>query len=467
MTDFKKYQSPFSWRYGSEPMRQIWSEHNKRLLWRNIWVALAETQFEYGLVTPEQVANLRAHMDQVDLARSLEIEHEIKHDLMAEIRVFAEQAKIGGGVIHLGATSMDVEDNADAIRLRQSMDLVLVSLKSLLEILIQLIDRYADTPLIAYTHLQPAEPSTLGYRLALYAQDLHQDLRSIETSRNAIRGKGFKGAVGTGASYAELIGSENLVDFEYKLSEKLDLPFYPVTSQTYPRKQDYTLLTAIAGLGQSLYKLAFDLRILQSPSVGEIAEPFGVHQVGSSAMPFKRNPILAEKINSLGRYLAGLPRVAWDNAAHSLLERTLDDSANRRIILPEAFLAIDEMLKNALEIFSGFTVDEKTMKKNLRIYGPFAATERVLMAAVKAGADRQLMHEAIRGHAMQAWEAIRAGEENPLESLLSDDEGLSHYLSTEQISELMMYESHLGNAPLRARQLADRLASEIKLKAGT
>ncbi len=448
-------------------MRQIWSEHNKRLLWRNIWVALAETQFEYGLVTPEQVANLRAHMDQVDLARSLEIEHEIKHDLMAEIRVFAEQAKIGGGVIHLGATSMDVEDNADAIRLRQSMDLVLVSLKSLLEILIQLIDRYADTPLIAYTHLQPAEPSTLGYRLALYAQDLHQDLRSIETSRNAIRGKGFKGAVGTGASYAELIGSENLVDFEYKLSEKLDLPFYPVTSQTYPRKQDYTLLTAIAGLGQSLYKLAFDLRILQSPSVGEIAEPFGVHQVGSSAMPFKRNPILAEKINSLGRYLAGLPRVAWDNAAHSLLERTLDDSANRRIILPEAFLAIDEMLKNALEIFSGFTVDEKTMKKNLRIYGPFAATERVLMAAVKAGADRQLMHEAIRGHAMQAWEAIRAGEENPLESLLSDDEGLSHYLSTEQISELMMYELHLGNAPLRARQLADRLASEIKLKAGT
>lgn len=372
-------------------MRQIWSEHNKRLLWRNIWVALAETQFEYGLVTPEQVANLRAHMDQVDLARSLEIEHEIKHDLMAEIRVFAEQAKIGGGVIHLGATSMDVEDNADAIRLRQSMDLVLVSLKSLLEILIQLIDRYADTPLIAYTHLQPAEPSTLGYRLALYAQDLHQDLRSIETSRNAIRGKGFKGAVGTGASYAELIGSENLVDFEYKLSEKLDLPFYPVTSQTYPRKQDYTLLTAIAGLGQSLYKLAFDLRILQSPSVGEIAEPFGVHQVGSSAMPFKRNPILAEKINSLGRYLAGLPRVAWDNAAHSLLERTLDNSANRRIILPEAFLAIDEMLKNALEIFSGFTVDEKTMKKNSTDLWSFRG-DRTGAHGCRQGGRRQAAH---------------------------------------------------------------------------
>ena len=366
MTDFRNYQSPFSWRYGSEPMRQLWSEHNKRLLWRKIWVALADVQNEYGFVSSEQVADLSAHMEQVDLARSLEIEHEIKHDLMAEIRAFAEQAKIGGGIIHLGATSMDVEDNADAIRLRQSMSLVLDKLAALLEKLTQLIDRYADTPLIAYTHLQPAEPSTLGYRLALYAQDLHEDFQSIETSRNTIRGKGFKGAVGTGASYAELIGGENLVEFENKLSEKLDLPFFPVTSQTYPRKQDYTILAAIAGLGQSLYKLAFDLRILQSPSVGEIAEPFGMHQVGSSAMPFKRNPIQAEKINSLGRYLAGLPRVAWDNAAHSLLERTLDDSANRRIILPEAFLAIDEMLKTAMEIFTGFTVDENAMRKIYR-----------------------------------------------------------------------------------------------------
>ncbi len=300
MTDYKNYQSPFSWRYGTEPMRLLWSEHHKRLLWREIWVALAEVQETYGLVTPEQSADLRAHMKGVDMERSLAIEQEINHDLMAEIRIFAEQAKLGGAILHLGATSMDVEDNADALRLRQSLDLTLARLASLLEILIKLIGQYAELPLIAYTHLQPAEPSTLGYRIALYAQDLLEDFKQIKSQHDAIRGKGFKGAVGTGASYAELIGKEHLAEFEIKLGEKLSLSFYPITAQTYPRKQDYAILSALAGLGQSLHKMAFDLRILQSPPIGELSEPFGSRQVGSSAMPFKRNPIKAEKIDSLG-----------------------------------------------------------------------------------------------------------------------------------------------------------------------
>ena len=200
-------------------------------------------------------------------------------------------------------------------------------------------------PLIALTHLQPAEPSTLGYRLASYAQDLLEDWHMLRERRQSLRGKGFKGAVGTGASYAELIGAENLAGFEQRLSEQLGLPFYPVATQVYPRKQDYRVLSALAGLGGSLYKFAFDLRILQSPSLGELSEPFGKKQVGSSAMPFKRNPISAEKIDSLARSLAQMPRVAWDNAAHSLLERTLDDSANRRSLLPEAFLITDELLR--------------------------------------------------------------------------------------------------------------------------
>jgi adenylosuccinate lyase len=467
MTDYKNYQSPFSWRYGTEPMRQLWSEHHKRLLWREIWVALAEVQENYGVVTPEQSADLRAHMNDVDLQRSLAIEQEIKHDLMAEIRVFAEQAKRGGAILHLGATSMDVEDNADALRLRQSISLTLSRLASLLENLVKLIGQYAETPLIAYTHLQPAEPSTLGYRMALHAQDLLEDFKQIKIQRDTIRGKGFKGAVGTGASYAELIGKEHLAEFEIKLGEKLGLPFYPITAQTYPRKQDFTILSVLAGLGQSLYKMAFDLRILQSPPFGEMAEPFGSRQIGSSAMPFKRNPIQAEKIDSLGRYLAGLPRIAWDNAAHSLLERTLDDSANRRIILPEAFLAIDEMLKTASEIFADLRVDEKAMQRNLKIHGPFAATERVLMAAVKSGADRQQMHELIRGHALRAWEAIQAGEANPLEDLLTKDRELAKFLNKEQIRELMKYESHLGDAPERARQLIVQIQREIKSKVGT
>ncbi|MCX6066393.1 MAG: lyase family protein [Chloroflexi bacterium] len=334
MTDFTIYQSSFSWRYGSNEMRQIWSEHHKRQLWRQIWVALAEVQSAYDLVRPEQAKDLRAHMNEINLPRALEIEAEIQHDLMAEVHTFAEQATLGGGIIHFGATSMDVEDNAEALRLRQSLDLTLIALHGLIRTLGLLIVKYADTPLIAFTHIQPAEPSTLGYRLAQYAQDLFEDYRAIDAQRSAMRGKGFKGAVGTGASYSELIGVEELENFERQLSEKLDLPFYPIATQTYPRKQDYSVLSALASLGQSLYKMAFDLRLLQSPPIGELSEPFGRKQVGSSAMPFKRNPIRAEKINSLGRYLAQLPRVAWDNAAHSLLERTLDDSANRRTILP-------------------------------------------------------------------------------------------------------------------------------------
>jgi adenylosuccinate lyase len=461
MPDFETYLSPFTWRYGTPAMRRLWSEQNKRLLWRKIWVALAEVQSEYGLVTPEQVADLRAHMTEIDLPRALEIEAEIQHDLMAEVRVFAAQSPVGGGIIHLGATSMDIEDNADALRLRTALDLVLESIKPLLRTLSLLIEKYADLPLMAFTHLQPAEPSTLGYRFAMYAQDLLKDYQVIREQGLGIRGKGFKGAVGTGAAYAELIGVEKLPEFEKKLSEKLNLPFYPVASQVYPRKQDYDVVSALAGLGASLYKFAFDLRLLQSPPLGELSEPFGEKQVGSSAMPFKRNPIRAEKINSLARYLAALPRIAWDNAAHSLLERTLDDSANRRIFLPEAFLATDELLRTANSLLKGLRVDEAAIARNLTIYGPFAATERVLMALVKSGADRQEMHERIRSHAMKAWEAVRAGEENPLASLLCKDAIMTEYLSEEELRRLMDARSHLGDAPERAREMAKTIQEII------
>lgn len=462
MTDYTSYQSPFSWRYGSSEMRRIWSEHHKRLLWRQIWVALAEVQANYGLVRSEQVTDLLAHSTEINLPRALEIEAEIQHDLMAEVRVFAEQAALGGGIIHFGATSMDVEDNADALRLRQSLDLIIQSLRGILRSLAALMRQYAHTPLIAFTHLQPAEPSTFGYRLAQYAQDLFSDYKTLAAVRQGIRGKGFKGAVGTGASYAELFGAGELANFESQMSVKLKLPFYPVATQTYPRKQDYTVLAALAGLGQSLYKMAFDLRLLQSPPIGELSEPFGAKQVGSSAMPFKRNPIRAEKIDSLGRYLAQLPRVAWDNAAHSLLERTLDDSANRRTILPEAFLAADEMLKTTGEILAGLKVDERALARNLDIYGPFAATERVLMAAVKGGANRQDMHELIRGQAMRAWESLRNGEPNPLAANLAKDTDLLKYLLLEQIHESMDYHSHLGDAPKRTLELAETILGEIQ-----
>jgi adenylosuccinate lyase len=455
--DFTTYQSPFTWRYGSDAMRRLWSEHNKRLLWRRIWVALAEVQSGYGLVTPEQAADLRAYAAEINLPRALEIEAEIHHDLMAEVRTFAEQAKLGGGIIHFGATSMDVEDNADALRLRDGLDLTLESLRGVLTALQAHLVKYADTPLIAFTHIQPAEPSTLGYRLAQYAQDLLEDYQALRFQRQNIRGKGFKGAVGTSASYAELFGEGKLAEFEQRLSEKLDLPFFDVATQTYPRKQDYSVLAALAGLGQSLYKMAFDLRILQSPPLGELSEPFGSKQVGSSAMPFKRNPIRAEKIDSLGRYLAQLPRVAWDNAAHSLLERTLDDSANRRTVLPEAFLAADEMLRTMKGILDGLRVDERALARNLAIYGPFAATERVLMAAVKAGASRQDMHELIRDQSMRAWEAVRNGEPNPLVENIASDAEILKFLGKAQVLALMDYRGHVGNAPAKARAMAEKI----------
>jgi adenylosuccinate lyase len=452
--DYDTYLSPFTWRYGSPAMRRLWSEAHKRRLWRQLWVTLAEVQSEYGLVQPAQVADLRRHMEEIDIARAMAVEAEIQHDLMAELRVFSEQAPLGGGILHLGATSMDIEDNADVLRIRQALDMILTSLRSLLLDFARQVETWADIPLIAFTHLQPAEPSTLGYRLAGYAQDLLLDWDALTSVRMGIRGKGFKGAVGTSAAYAELIGIEKLGEFEQRLSEALELPFFPVTSQVYPRKQDYSVISALAGLGGSLYKFAFDLRLLQSPLVGEWAEPFGKKQVGSSAMPFKRNPISSEKINSLGRLLAQMPRIAWDNAAHSLLERTLDDSANRRTLLPEAFLIADELLRTSSRLINGLVVHEGVLKRNLELYGPFAAIERVLMALCKAGADRQVMHECLRQHSMTAWAAVQTEAVNPLVDLLTCDSELLVYLPKEEIDRLMDANAHVGDAPQRAQALS-------------
>ena len=462
--NFKTYQSPFTWRYASPEMRTIWSEVNKRRIWRRLWVALAETQAEFGLVGAEQVANLRAHADSVDIDRALEIEAEIQHDLMAELKTFAEQAPVGGPVIHMGATSTDITDNADVIRTQHSLDLVLARLGELLLLLAEKIDTWADLPLIAFTHLQPAEPSTLGYRLAQYGQDLLWDWKEISNLRESLRGKGFKGAVGTGASFADLIGAGNLALFEQTLSSRLGISFYPVSTQVYPRKQDYTLASTLAGFGASLHKFAFDLRLLQSPVIAELSEPFGKKQVGSSAMPFKRNPINAEKIDSLARLLAQMPRLAWDNAANSLLERTLDDSANRRILLPETFLLCDELLLVATRIIKGLQINETALAHNLSNYAPFAGIERVLMALVKAGADRQEMHEILRRHALAAWKTIQFGEASPMETLITTDDKILDYLSRTELQLIMNVNQYIGDAPQRAKKLAIEIQNTCEVQ---
>jgi len=465
---YETYLSPFTWRYGTEAMRRLWSQTYKRRLWRRVWVALARAQHEAGLVTAEQLADLEAHESEVNIARALDIEAEIHHDLMAEVRAYAEQCPVGGGIIHLGATSMDVEDNVDALRLREGLDLILASARELMTALAERIDAHADQTCIAFTHIQPAEPTTVGYRLAQYGQDLLIDHGELSRVRAEIRGKGIKGAVGTSASYEALLEGTDVspAQLEARVMSLLDLTPFDVTTQTYPRKQDWLVLNALAGLAGTLYRLALDLRLLQSPPIGEWGEPFGSKQVGSSAMPFKRNPVAAEKIDSLARFVAALPRVAWDNAAHSLLERTLDDSANRREVLPSAYLAVDEILRAAKRIVGGLRVNERAIARNMEVYGVFAATERLLMALVKAGADRQEVHEVIRGHSLAAWASLQAdpGAENPLPARLSADERVTGYLAPEQVLSLLDASGYVGDAPERARGMAAQLGTEAETR---
>ena len=457
------YASPFSTRYGSVAMRRIFSEKNRRLLWRRIWIALAEAQQQFGLVTAEQVEDLRQHAPEVTLERSLEIEKEIGHDVMAEVRAFAELCPVGGGIIHWGATSADITDNADVLRMRDGMDLLLDGFRSLLQSLAAQIERYSDLVVLGYTHLQAAEPTTLGYRLALYGQDLVEHWEDLRRVRDGLRGKGMKGAVGTAASYGEMLSGKNVSPdvIDATVMESLGLKAFPVTSQTYPRIQDYRLLSALAGLAASLHKYAFDLRIMQSAGFGEVREPVGKRQVGSSAMPFKRNPVRAESVCSLARFVAVLPQVAWQNAAQNLLERTIDDSANRRSILPEAFLATEEMLRVMTGITGGLDVDEAGIKSNLARFGAFAASERVLMALVAAGADRQAMHERIREHSRKAWDALREGRPNPLADYLAADVDMLKHLQPARIRGLMDAGAYVGTAPERAREMAERIKAAL------
>ncbi len=457
--DETTYASPFSWRYGRAELRELFSERERRRLWRSVWVALAESQARSGLVSAAELADIRAHRNDIDIPAAHAIEREIGHDLMAEIRVFASQATVGGGKIHLGATSMDIEDTVETYRMRRALSLLGESLHALLAAFAARIDEHAERVCIAYTHLQPAEPTTVGYRLAVYAQDLLIDEAQFRVAFEALTAKGIRGAVGTSAAYERLLQGtgRRAKDQEADVLAHFDLVARDVSTQTYPRKLDYLVLSTLAGLGASLAKFAMDMRILASPGFGEMFEPFGAKQVGSSAMPFKRNPVLAERIDSLARLLVGYADTAWHNAATNMLERTLDDSANRRTILPEAFLCADELLSLARKIVGGLRIDERRITQNLRTFGPFAGSEAVMMEAVKAGADRQVLHESIRDAAMISYERLAAGGDNPLATLLADNDELTKYLDPAEIRSLLDPTDHIGDAPERARSLVARI----------
>ncbi len=445
------YTSPFSWRYGSPEMRTIFSEEYRLQLWRTIWVALASAQSEAGLITSEELQDLKKHQKNIDIERINEIEKKTRHDVVAAIREFAEKATIGGGKIHLGATSMDIVDNADTLKMSVAIEIVEKKVRELLKMFARQIKKYESVPCIGYTHLQPAEPTTIGYRLAFYAQDLLTDLAHLQFVKTQLKGKGFKGAVGTAASYTSVLKGTKMTpeEMESVVMKSLGIEAAIITTQVSSRKVDYLVLSALASIASSLSKFASDLRILQSPTIGEWSEPFTKTQVGSSAMPFKKNPITAENICSLGRYIETLPPVALQNASHSYLERTLDDSANRRIIIPESFLALDQMLVSATKIVEGLVIHTKKVQHNLDQFAPFAATESILIAVVKKGADRQKMHELIREIAMEAWQSVQEGQVNPISDLLIQNKSIQKYIPPEEIASLLDVNHHIGDVTKR------------------
>lgn len=458
--DFNTYISPFSWRYGSEEMRHVFSEQHKYELWRKIWVALAEAEYKAGLVSRNELNDLKMQQNNVDISRILELEAETKHDVFAAIKEFAEKAKIGGGKIHLGATSMDVVDNAETMRLAEALKIVESRLAVLLKLFIEKVEKYANVPSMGYTHLQPAEPTTVGYRFAFYTQDLLLNYELLQFVKTQLKGKGMKGAVGTAASYTSLLRNTktSVEELEKYVMRNLGLDAALITTQVQPRQYDYLVLTVLSSIASSLAKFAGDLRILQSPAYGEWSEPFGKKQVGSSAMPFKKNPINSEKICSLARYLQPLPAVVLENATVSYLERTLDDSANRRIVIPEAFLTLDEIMVTAENLIQNMVINENRITQNLDQYAPFAASEVILMEAVKKGADRQEMHDVLKEIAMEAWPIVQEGKSNPMADLLMRSTAVKKFLSEEEIKEQLKVKSHVGNASQRAI----RLVKEVK-----
>ncbi len=452
---FDTYLSPFTWRYGSPEMRSLFSEVEKRAAWRRVWLALAEGERRFGLLSKEELDDIRAKSgkEQVDIAAAHELEKKIRHDLMAELRTFAGQAKVGGGKLHLGATSMDIEDNADVASYQKALDLVLTRLGACLLEARRKILEYKGTACMAWTHLQPAEPTTLGYRFANYAQDLVLDVKTIEAVRGLLSGKGVKGAVGTSASFKALLGTDARVrELEGAVMGRLGIAPIEVSTQTYPRKLDFLILLVLSSVAQSCHKFGLDLRVMQSPAFGELSEPIKDLQVGSSAMPFKRNPVLAERMCSLARLVSALSAVGFSNAANSILERTLDDSAARRIVMPEAFLAVDECLAIYGELMGGMRVYPAMLRLNLERYGPFAGTEAVLMKVVERGGDRQKVHEAIRKRSFAAWEEVMGGRPNPIEKMLASDRTITSKVGTRELKELMNPKAHVGDAESRCER---------------
>ena len=418
------YENPLCSRYASKEMQRIFSPDFKFSTWRRLWIALAEAEQELGLpITDAQLAEMRAHVDDIDYDRAADYERRLRHDVMAHIRTYGDVCPAAKPIIHLGATSCYVGDNTDVIQLREGMVRIRVLLVNAIAALGDFARAHKDVPTLAYTHYQAAQPTTVGKRACLWAQDLVMDLDRLEFELDHLRLLGCKGTTGTGASFLELFGgdAEKVYALEAKIAEKMGFrACMPVSGQTYSRKVDYQVLSVLSGIAQSLHKAATDLRLMAH--MKEFDEPFEAEQVGSSAMAYKRNPMRCERVCSLARYVMNTAQNTADTAAVQWLERTLDDSANRRISLPEAFLATDGALTLLINVLRGGRIYPKVMEKHLREEMPFMATENILMHAVTLGGDRQELHEAIRVHSQAAAAKVKleGGENDLLDRLLAD-----------------------------------------------
>ena len=456
------YESPLASRYASKTMLHLFSPDMRYETWRRLWVALARAEHTLGLpITQAQVDELAAHVSPIDYDVVAAREKEVRHDVMAHIYAYGLDAPGAKGVIHLGATSCYVTDNADLILYREALRYLERELKAAMRNLCEFADRYAAMPALAYTHYQPAQLTTIGKRASLWLQDLMLDLEEVQDTLRAFRFLGCRGTTGTEASFVELFDGDTAKIDEMNRQIAAEFGFkrcYPVCGQTYPRKLDSRILNALSSICQSACRMATDIRLLQHDR--QVEEPFEDKQIGSSAMPYKRNPMRCERICSLGRYLMADAMNAPMTASVQWMERTLDDSANRRIALPEGFLCADAVLRLCQNVTAGLHVNEAIVDRTLREYLPFLATEDLMMEAVKRGGDRQQLHEIIRRHSMAATARMKEGLPCDLLDRLAGDPAFG--LSRGELEQLMEPQRYIGRCPQQVRQFLDACAPLLR-----
>lgn len=460
MSEYDSYTSPLSKRYASKEMQYLFSQEKKFRTWRKLWIALAETEKELGLnITDEQIAELKAHADDINYKDAEAREKVVRHDVMSHVYAYGLQCPKAKGIIHLGATSCYVGDNTDIIIMKEALGLVRGKLVGVIDLLAKFADEYKNLPTLAYTHYQPAQPTTVGKRATLWINEFMMDLEDLEYVSSTLKLLGCKGTTGTQASFKELFnGDDEKIDqIDPMIAAKMGFKAcYPVSGQTYSRKVDTRVMNVLAGIAESAHKMATDIRLLQHAK--EVEEPFEKTQIGSSAMAYKRNPMRSERICSLARYVVCDALNPAITSSVQWFERTLDDSANKRISIAEGFLAVDGILDLCLNVTDGMKVYPKVIEKHLREELPFMATENIMMDAVKAGGDRQEAHERIRELSMQAGRRVKEeGRENNLLELIAADP--MFHLNLEDLEKSMDPARYVGRAP---RQVEKYLADVVR-----